>query len=246
MDLCGTYRLFEKNPRDAIIKKIQEDFNLAPLIAKAYFEQIERYFSEHTDLTFKTDKTFYEAVSFEEPSGKPLSDCRRVPVTLTLNNENDLKVLREEGLAALKKMRIERLTNETKDQGGLLSHEDLCILLTISPATVKRDITKLRKKGFSIPTRGYIKDIGPGVSHKRRIVELYLKGYQFTEIERKTGHSEESIRRYLDGFSHAALLTEKGVDLEKTRQITSLAERLILEYQDLLRQFEVHPCDWTD
>ena len=238
MDLYGTSRLFEKNPRDAIIKQIQEDFNLAPLIAKAYFEQIERYFSEHTDLTFKTGKTFYEAVSFEEPSGKPLSECRRVPVTLTLSHENDLKVLRDEGLAALRKMRIERLTNEAKDQGGLLSHEDICILLTTSPATVKRDIAKLRKRGFSIPTRGYIKDIGPGVSHKRRIVELYLKGYQFTEIERKTGHSEESIRRYLDGFSHVALLTEKGVDLEKTRQITALGERLILEYQDLLRQFK--------
>lgn len=119
-----------------------------------------------------------------------------------------------------------------------MSHEDLCILLTTSPATVKRDIAKVGKREFSIPTRDYIKDIGPGVSHKRKIVELYLKGYQFTEIERKTGHSEESIRRYLDGFSHVALLTEKGVDLEKTRQITSLGERLILEYQDLLRQFK--------
>lgn len=238
MDFYGTCRLFEKNPRDAIIKQIQEDFNLAPLIAKAYFEQIERYFSQHTDLTFKTGKTFYEAVSFEEPSGKPLSECRRVPVTLTLNHENDLKVLREKGLAALRKVKIKRLTNEAKDQGGLLSHEDLCILLCTSPATVKRDIARLRRKGSSIPTRGYIKDIGPGISHKRKIVELYLKGYQFTEIERKTGHSEESIRRYLDGFSHVALLTEKEVDLNKIRQITALGERLILEYQNLLGQFK--------
>jgi len=243
MDLYGTCRLFEKNPRDAIVKQIQEDFNLAPLIAKAYFEQIEKYFSEHTDLTFKTGKTFCEAVSFEEPSGKPLSECVRVPVTLTLNHENDLKVLREEGLATLRRMRIKRLTNEAKDQGGLLFHEDLCILLTTSPATVKRDIAKLRKRGFSIPTRGYIKDIGPGISHKKRIVELYLKGYQFTEIERRTGHSEESVRRYLDGFSHVALLTERQVDLDKIRQITALGERLILEYQDLLRQFKKKlPC----
>jgi len=64
MDFYGTCRLFEKNPRDAIIKQIQEDFNLAPLIAKAYFEQIERYFSQHTDLTFKTGKTFYAGVFF--------------------------------------------------------------------------------------------------------------------------------------------------------------------------------------
>ena len=48
-----------------------------------------------------------------------------------------------------------------------------------------------------MPTRGQIRDIGPGVSHKARVVQLYLWGLQFTEIERRTRHSEDSIRRYL-------------------------------------------------
>ena len=59
------------------------------------------------------------------------------------------------------------------DQDALLSYEDLAILLTTSPATVKRGA--LKHDGICHDARG--DDMGPGLSHKTQILELYFKAY---------------------------------------------------------------------
>lgn len=68
-----------------------------------------------------------------------------------------------------------------------MSYEDLAILLTTSPSTVKRDIRHLKHSGKFVMTRGAKHDMGPGISHKTQIIELYLKGYQFTEYYLRYG-----------------------------------------------------------
>ena len=79
--------------------------------------------------------------------------------------------------------RILRLTQEAYDQEALLSYEDLAVLLTTSPATVKRDIRALKQSGYFVMTRGAKHDMGPGLSHKTQILELSFKAYTFTESE---------------------------------------------------------------
>ncbi|MCP5061214.1 MAG: DUF1670 domain-containing protein [Ignavibacteriae bacterium] len=39
--------------------------------------------------------------------------------------------------------------------------------------------------------------MGSGDSHKTSNIELYFKGYTFTEIETKTNHSELSVKNIL-------------------------------------------------
>ncbi len=95
-------------------------------------------------------------------------------------------------------------------QGGLLTVEDLAYLTCSSTATVRRDLAACRRDGMVVPTRGQIRDIGPGVSHKAQVVRLYRWGLQFTEIERRTRHSEDSIRRYLGDFRQIAALYARG------------------------------------
>jgi len=58
------------------------------------------------------------------------------------------------------------------------------LLLNSSRRTIQREMAYLKKQEIIIPTRGSIQDIGPAISHKTRIVELYLKGYEYIEIER--------------------------------------------------------------
>lgn len=41
---------------------------------------------------------------------------------------------------------------------------------------VRRDIADLRKAGIVVPTRGTVRDIGPGVTHKAVAVRLWLEG----------------------------------------------------------------------
>lgn len=80
-------------------------------------------------------------------------------------------------------------------------------------------------------------DIGKGVSHKTRIVELYLKNYQYTDIQRQTRHSTESIERYIQDFSRVVMLLNNGLNISDIRQATSISEKLVGEYIDLYNRY---------
>lgn len=234
----GISRLRSKTAHEAIVHSIGRDFNLTPLIAEAYFSQIATYFQQHADISLTTGQVCYEAVAAAEPAGKHIALASRLSVRLTLfETQVDLTVLAEQGLAGLRQHRILRMTREALDQGALLSYEDLAMLLTTSPATVRRDARALRKAGKVVMTRGWKHDMGPGTSHKAQIIDLYLKGYQFTEIELKTNHSETSVRRYLRDFVQVVALHHQKFSIAQIRQVTAFSERLIGEYLDLYNHY---------
>ena len=54
-------RLKSKSVRNAIINQIAEDFNLTPLLAEAYFNQIKDYFLGHTDLSLTSGQIHYRS-----------------------------------------------------------------------------------------------------------------------------------------------------------------------------------------
>lgn len=75
-------------------------------------------------------------------------------LTLTLVGIDDGKYMKERGLAALRRRRILRITEEAGEQGGLLGYDDLCALLLTSLATVKRDLKQLENDGHEVLVRG--------------------------------------------------------------------------------------------
>lgn len=230
-DSYGLKRLESKNAKNAIIQKLSQDFNLTPIIAEAFYKQVSIYFQEHSNISLSSGEVSYEAVSSSEPAGKHIKLTRKVTVRLKLMDINtDFDALANYGLAGLRRHRIERLTRQTYDQSALLTYEDLALLLTTSPATVKRDIFFLRKDGKFIMTRGTKLDMGPGLSHKSIILDLYFKGYSFTDIELKTNHSETSVRRYLTDFIQVATLYKQYFSLQQIRTIAQKSDRLVREY----------------
>ena len=235
----GIKRLESKNARAAIIQKISVDFNLTPLIAEAYYRQISEYFAQHADMKLTSGQICYEAVAADEPAGKHIALAKKVSCRLTLNDtQEDFEVLASYGLAGLRRHRILRVTKEAYDQDALLSYEDLAILLTTSPATVKRDIRFLKAEGYFVMTRGTKHDMGPGLSHKTQILELYFKAYTFTEIEQKTNHSERAVYRYLRDFTQVATLHHQGFPKAQIRLISHFSDRLIREYLSLFEQYQ--------
>lgn len=238
-DPYGSIRLKSKNVRNAIVQKISQDFNLTPIIAEAYFRQISAYFNEHLDIKLSSGQIAYEAVAADEPPSKHIALARKVTTRLTLNDFNsDLQVLADRGLAGLRRHRILRLTREAYDQSAVLSYEDLAVLLTSSPATVKRDIRALRQAGFFVVTRGWKHDMGPGISHKTQIIDLYLKGYQFTEIEQKVNHSETAVLKYLRHFTQIIQLHTQNFSPPQIRTVTGFSDKLIGEYIELYKQYQ--------
>lgn len=230
-DSYGIKRLESKNAQNAIIQKLASDFNLTPIIAEAYYQQFSTYFSEHTNVALSSGDISYEAVASDEPAGKHIRLTRKVSLKLKLLDANsDFEALANYGLAGLRRHRLERITRQAYDQGALLSYEDIALILTTSPATIKRDVALLKRQGKFIMTRGAKLDMGPGISHKTAIIEFYFKGYTFTEIEQKTNHSEISVKRYLADFVQIASLYKQKFSLNQIRIIAQKSDRLVREY----------------
>jgi hypothetical protein len=230
-DSYGIKRLESKNARNAIIQKLSTDFNLTPIIAEAYYQQFNLYFQEHTNINLSDGEIAYEAVSADEPAGKHIRLTKKITVKLKLMDFNsDLDALANFGLSGLRRHRLERITRHAYDQNTLLSYEDLAMILTTSPATIRRDIAALKHQGKFIMTRGAKLDMGPGLSHKTIILDLYFKGYTFSDIELKTNHSETSVKRYLADFIQVATLYKQKFSLNQIRLIAQKSDRLVSEY----------------
>ncbi len=238
-DYLGIGRLKSKSSKDAIIQKLSVDFNLTPIIAEAFYSQFSQYYEEHSNVTLSNGEISYEAVAADEPAGKHIRLTRKKNVRLKLLDFNtDLDVLAEFGTAGVRRHRLARITKQAYEQGSLLSYEDIAMLLTTSPATVKRDVRALNQSGKFIVTRGSKLDMGPGISHKTIIIDYYLKDYTFTEIERITNHSERSVKRYLIDFIQIITLYKQGFKKNQIRLISQKSDRLVREYLELLRTYE--------
>jgi biotin operon repressor len=235
----GIKRLESKNAKNAIIQKLSSDFNLTPLIAEAFFQQFSLYFNEHTNIKLSDGEIAYQAVASHEPAGKHIRLTNKISCRLTLIDLNtDLDALAQNGLGGLRRQRLMRLTRQAYEQGALLSYEDLAMLLTTSPSTVKRDVAALKHQGLFIMTRGMKHDMGPGLSHKTIILDLYFNGYTFSDIELKTNHSETSVKRYLADFTQVAMLHKQNFSAQQIRLIAKKSDRLVREYIQLYQTFE--------
>ena len=232
MEQSAIERLEAKSPEKAIIERISRDFNLAPFMARTQFEQMQRYFEEYLGLERDVGEMTFLAVSGDMPPGRPIGECKRVAINLTLDSPDDLEAFRS-GVAVLRRSKIQRLTREAQEQGALLTQEDIARLLCTSRSTIKRDVAQLRLKGVDVPTRGQIKDIGKGVSHKTSIVGDWLAGHTFSQIKERRWHSIRSIERYCSSFQRVVRLHKHGLSVTEIRIGTGLSERLIGEYLDL-------------
>ncbi|UCH88103.1 MAG: DUF1670 domain-containing protein, partial [Thermoplasmata archaeon] len=93
-------------------------------------------------------------------NGKVLGKTRRIAVKLTITENTDFEIFDKAGIAAMRRNKIQRLTNEAYDQGGLLTQMDLVNLMCCSLRTIKKDIKQLRNDGIFVPTKGQFNGIG--------------------------------------------------------------------------------------
>lgn len=219
-----------KSPEGCFKQNVIDGYGLSKVEADVLWDYVNNFVKEHY-LACRFDKQIiFYAVSADEPAGKPIKDCRLIPVKLTLYRHTDRKIKAKLGIPALREHLAVRLSEEAHQQGGLLSQADLAEILMVDESTVKRIVKRIKARGGSIPTRGEIKDIGPGISHKARIIELLLKRYQPTEVALKTKHSLSSITRYFENFIKVVYLYDEGFSPVKIRHLTGTSEKVVGEY----------------
>jgi predicted ArsR family transcriptional regulator len=158
-------------------------------------------------------------------------------VTLTVDaGAEDAEVRQRDGLAGLRRGRILRLTEEALAQGGVLSQEDLARALGVEARTIRRDMQVLKSEGHLIPTRGQLKGVGRGQTHKVKIIELWLDRQGYDQIARRLYHSPQAIKRYISTFLRLVLLYEQGTAVADMAFLTHTSESLVQDYLDVYQQ----------
>jgi hypothetical protein len=178
-----------------------------------------------------------------EPAGKPLKDCLTGLCVVTLNSgKEDQDVLFRDGVTALRRARVLRITEEAHDQGVDLTQEDLAHnIFACGLRTIRRDIKDLKSKGIYVPTRGQQKDIGPGLSHKVLAVKMYLERKTDLVIARTIHHSLKAVERYTVTFARVILLLDRGLKPLEVAFVVQISERLVGQYRQLYDNYNNPP-----
>lgn len=216
--------------------RLRNGFNFAPITANAVLELSKDFFLNNNS-DAREGQIVYLAISEEEGSGKSIIDSKHKEIVLTLDAPGDMEVYEKFGLSAYRQHVLLRIAQEAREQNTLLTIKDLVKLLKSSYSTIKRDIKGIRDRGLYVPLRGIVRDIGPS-SHKSKIVELYVKGYTTSDIQKSTHHSLRSIERYIRDFSRVSILSERGESTDNIRLIVGISERLTREYMELYKKYK--------
>lgn len=177
-------------------------------------------------------------IGIEERGGQVIENLekRRVRITLDQGLE-DLEILQEFGRIGLRRVKIQRITEEAIEQQGVLSQEDLSKYLSCTVRTIQRDISSLKQEGAVVITRGYLHNIGRGQTHKSKIIGMYLDGLTYSEIKLKSRHSIGAIKRYLESFTKVVMSVNRGIyRYKEISLVTGLSATLVKQYTKLLRE----------
>ena len=207
-------RLQIKNINQQMKNLAVQGTGISPWEAEVLVDLIEEvYFSELNQNVLKPGQLKYHCIAAEEGPGKPLKDCKMIPVVLTLFDERDKGDFSSENnkdkSLELRRRRLVRVAEEAKEQGGYLTQEDLSELLMCDVRTIRRDTKILKDIGIILPTRGQQKDIGPGISHRSIAIRLWLEGKEPVAVAQHIKHSIEAVENYLQKFKRVAFLREK-------------------------------------
>lgn len=125
------------------------------------------------------------------------------------------------------------MTEEALEQGGVLTQEDLARALGVHRRTIVREVKALKAEGHLIQTRGAVKGVGRGQTHKVRIIELWLDREGYDKIARWTPHSPQAIKRYVSTFLRIVVLHRQETPVEEIAFLTQASARLVKDYLEV-------------
>jgi len=207
-------RRSEQKSQDQRLRQLAvEGAGISPWEAEILVDVVkEVYLSEPGVAPLRSGQMKFECVALGEGAGKPIPECRMKTVVLTLiDPAEDHELALRDGAHALRHHRILRLSEEAREQGGVLSQEDLALLLACDVRTIRRDIRFQREQcGILVATRGQIEDIGPGVTHKVVAIKHWLDGLEPLDVAKRIHHSLHAVERYIHTFCRCVFLVRQG------------------------------------
>lgn len=229
-------RLSAKTADALFVQELTTGFELAPRTARSILEVATAMLVSPGE-ALRPGQIRLVSTAATAHHGPPLPDLAKRSISVTLDaGSEDLEVQREHGAAALRRVRILRLTDEAFEQGCLLTEEDLGRALQVAARTIRRDIAALRQQGFAVRTRGYHLNIGCGQTHKVLIIEQYLKRQGLFEIAHWAKHSVAAVQRYVTTFGRVIYLAQQS-SVAEISFLVGLGETTVQQYLDVYAQY---------
>jgi hypothetical protein len=205
-------------------------YGIPPKVAESIKDMSRTFFLGNKELnSFVSGQLKYEAISVNQHVGVARIKCKTQTVVLTLIDPSDHT---KKG-ADKRRHILERITREAFEQNGLLTQEDLAVILNSDVRTIRRDVKHLSGQKVMLPLRGNIKSIGRGQTHKEIIIELALAKYTFSEISRRTHHCINSIERYLENFCKVTHCYLKNMPRNEISYICGNSDGVVEQYISL-------------
>jgi hypothetical protein len=230
----GIYNRLDIKSRDGqFLWELQNGFELSPRESLLILETVQIYYSQTPEAD--GSRVSLWVVSRDSSVGKPLESLPKVQVWVSVDGgKEDIEAYEKWGQIGLRRQKLLRINEEIVDQYGLPTQEDLARVLGTSVRTIRRDIAYLKDQGIRVITRGFYSDIGPGVSHKAMIVQMFLEGSVYTDICRRLRHSSKSVKRYVNSFSRVVSLYKRGIETAgEIAHYVGISKRLAGEYLEL-------------
>ena len=232
-------RLNQKQLDQQFINQISSGLECSPFEAQAILDTVHDVYKPffETSGAIKPGQLLFQVVAVEAPANLPLSECKQVTVVLTLDAGNeDLMIRKNKGVVGLRHHRIQRLANEAFQQGGLLTVEDIANrLLNCGERTICRDLSAFKAQNITLPLRSTIKDMGRAISHRALIVEQWLQGKEYEQIQQATFHSIPAIQNYISKFKRVIALAHQGFDIHKISFLAKVSPTLAEQYYTIYR-----------
>jgi Mn-dependent DtxR family transcriptional regulator len=232
-------RLQAKTPEQRFLRMLEDEFHQPPRVAQALLEEAQAcLFGQATVVRPGQVRILLTALS--SGHGRPLSQTKTQEVVWTLDaGQPDRQVQQQHGQVALRRVRIQRLLDEALAQGAVATQEDLAQALHVSVRTIKRDCKVLTDQGLYLPTRGNVKGIGRGQTHKAQIVGRWLRGETYDQIKLYTRHALSSIKRYVQTFVRVVELHGQGLSKNEIALVLDQSPYLVGEYLAIYEQHDL-------
>jgi len=236
-------RLDAKSLDCLFINEMVRGLACSPFEARAILEKVHEVFSPlfESGRQVLPGQILLSVVDACAPPGARLKEAPQRLVRLTLHAPEDNKLRASKGVAAVRRHRVARMAEEAFEQGGLLTLEDLAALLNDGLRTLVRDLQQLKAEGVTPPLRSVVKDMGRAITHRRRIVQLWLQGHEYSTIAQKSCHSVASVANYVEKFKRCVAAFSQVFDLQTTAFLVNLSVPLVSEFHNLYREIEPVP-----
>jgi hypothetical protein len=232
-------RLSQKGLYQRLCHAFEHDYGfekgrrMIPVIVQDILDKVGEYYEP--DRGQEPNQIVYTAADAKaRPTrGKTMAQTRQAAIVLTMLAPEDCAAYRQGG-ALLAQQRLVRWLQEARAQGALLTTADLAFISGASRDSVERRIRDYEAQtGTLLPLRGTIHDCSSKLTHKAKIVKLYLAGELPPEIARATDHSLEAVEHYLRDFVLVRELSER-YDAEAISRLMGRGVRVVRQYLELM------------